>query len=205
MATEKERMLLGELYNAQDETLLTLFNSAKKLLGLINASSEAEPEYRIELFRKLFKKTGPALWIEPPFYCDYGCNITVGNRFYANYDCIIIDVCDVIIGDNVFFGPRVSVYTASHPIDAHIRDMGLEFGKSVSVGNNVWVGGNTVINPGVTICDGSVIGSGSVVTRDIPPGVVAAGNPCRVLRAITDEDARYWADREREYRRNRGR
>ena len=121
------------------------------------------------------------------------------------FDCIILDVCDVTIGDNVFLAPRVCIYTAGHPIDAGVRRRQLEYGKKVVIGNDVWVGGNTVINPGVTIGDNVVIGSGSVVTKDIPSGVIAAGNPCRVLRPITEEDTRYWEELEREYRRGQRR
>lgn len=139
------------------------------------------------------------LYIEPPFHCDYGCHISVGEWFYANYDCIMVDVCKVKIGDNVMFGPRVGIYTAGHPIDAEIRNTGLEFGAPVTIGDNVWVGGSVVINPGVTIGNNVVIGSGSVVTKDIPDNVVAVGNPCRVLREITEEDKRYWEEKRKEY------
>ena len=123
----------------------------------------------------------------------------MGKNFYANYDCIIIDVCPVTIGDQVFFGPRVCVYTAAHPIDAKVRSTGLEYGKPVTIGDDVWVGGNTVINPGITIGSNAVIGSGAVVTKDIPGGVIAAGNPCKVLRSITEEDRKYWHLKQEEY------
>lgn len=126
--------------------------------------------------------------------------IYIGENFYANYDCIIVDVCPVNIGDNVFLGPRVCIYTATHPIDAEVRATGLEYGKPVTIGNNVWVGGNTVINPGITIGSNVVIGSGSVVTKDITSGVIAAGNPCKVLRPITDADWKYWHAKQEEYR-----
>ena len=121
------------------------------------------------------------------------CSDISGDNFYANYDCIILDVCPVTIGDNVMFGPRVCIYTAGHPLDAEIRATGIEFGKPVTIGNNVWIGGNSVINPGVTIGSNVVIGSGSVVTKDIPANVIAAGNPCRILRPLTEEDRQYWS------------
>ena len=132
------------------------------------------------------------MWIEPPFRCDYGFHIFLGSGFYANYDCIILDVCPVTIGERVLLGPRVGIYTAAHPLDAAVRATGAEYGAPVTIGDDVWVGGNAVICPGVTIGTGSVIGAGSVVTRDIPPGVVAAGNPCRVLRPIGPADREKW-------------
>ena len=166
--TEKERMLSEKLYIPKDEALAADCARSRRLVRLINGTTEEQAEYRVQLFKELFGRTGENLWVEPPFHCDYGCHISVGENFYANFDCIILDVCDVTIGDDV------------------------------------WVGGNTVINPGVTIGDNVVIGSGSVVTKDIPSGVIAAGNPCRVLRPITEEDTRYWEELEREYRRDRG-
>lgn len=201
--TEKELMLSEQLYIAKDEELAVDCARSRRLTRLINTSTEEQAEYRVQLFRELFGKTGKEFWVEPPFRCDYGSHICVGENFYANCDCIILDVCHVIIGDNVFFGPRVCVYTAGHPIDPVIRGMQLEYGRKVVIGNDVWVGGNTVINPGVTIGDNVVIGSGSVVTKDIPSGVVAAGNPCRVIRPVTEEDGRYWGKLAEEYRKNR--
>lgn len=198
--TEKEKMLSEQLYTAEDEQLQKESKNAKRVTRIFNNTTEEEGLYRIQLLKELFKKTGERLWIEPPFHCDYGCHISVGENFYANYDCIIIDVCDVEIGDNVFFAPRVGVYTAGHPIDAEIRNTGLEYGKKIKIGNSVWIGGNTVINPGVTIGDNVVIGSGSVVTKDIPSGVVAAGVPCKVIREITQEDKRYWQEQAEKYR-----
>ena len=202
--TEKERMLSEKLYIPKDEALAADCARSRRLVRLINGTTEEQAEYRVQLFKELFGRTGENLWVEPPFYCDYGYNIEIGENFYANFDCIILDVCDVTIGDNVFLAPRVCIYTAGHPIDAGVRRRQLEYGKKVVIGNDVWVGGNTVINPGVTIGDNVIIGSGSVVTKDIPSGVIAAGNPCRVLRPITEEDTRYWEELEREYRRDRG-
>lgn len=190
--TEKELMLAGKLYMPRDEELAADCKRSRQLTRLFNSSTEEQREYRVQLLKELFKKTGENISIEPPFRCDYGGNITVGENFYANFDCIILDVNEVVIGDNVLFAPRVCVYTAGHPIDAEIRNSGVEFGFKVVIGNNVWIGGSTVINPGVTIGNNVVIGSGSVVTKDIPDGVVAAGNPCRVIREITEADRLFW-------------
>ena len=156
-------------------------------------------EYRIQILKELFGSTGEKIYIEPSFHCDYGSHIYIGEDFFANYDCIIIDVCDVKIGDRVFFGPRVGVYTAGHPIDAEVRGMHLEFGKPITIGNDVWIGANAVINPGVTIGNDVIIGSGAVVTKDIPDHVIAAGNPCKVLREITEEDHRCWMEKKEQY------
>ncbi|MBS5938578.1 MAG: sugar O-acetyltransferase [Clostridium sp.] len=199
MMTEKEKMLSGNLYMANDKELKADMKKSRMLTRLFNNTTEEQKGYRAELLKELFKKTGENIYIEPPFRCDYGCNISVGNNFYANFDCIILDVCNVDIGENVFFAPRVCIYTAGHPIDADVRNTGLEFGKPVKIGNNVWVGGSTVINPGVTIGNNVVIGSGSVVTKDIPDNVIAVGNPCRVLRKITEEDKIYWEKKKEEY------
>ena len=197
--TEKEKMLSGNLYMANDQELKADAKKSRMVTRLFNNTTEEQKEYRAELLKELFKKTGDNIYIEPSFKCDYGCNISVGNNFYANFDCIILDVCNVDIGENVFFAPRVCIYTAGHPIDAEVRNTGLEFGKPVKIGNDVWVGGNTVINPGVNIGSNVVIGSGSVVTKDIPDYVIAVGNPCRVLREITEEDKIYWEKKKEEY------
>lgn len=202
MATNKENMLAGKLYIAGGEELAKDSRRSRMLTRLFNNTTEEQIEYRTQLLKELFESTGESLYIEPPFRCDYGSNITVGNNFYANFDCIILDVAKVTIGDNVFFAPRVGVYTAGHPIDAGVRNTLLEFGKPVTIGNNVWVGGNVVINPGVTIGNNVVIGSGAVVTKDIPDNVIAAGNPCRVLREITEEDTQYWEKLKEEYYRD---
>ena len=154
--TEKERMLSEKLYIPMDEALAADCARSRRLVRLINGTTEEQAEYRVQLFKELFGRTGENLWVEPPFHCDYGCHISVGENFYANFDCIILDVCDVTIGDNVFLAPRVCIYTAGHPIDAGVRRRQLEYGKKVVIGNDVWVGGNTVINPGVTIGDNVV-------------------------------------------------
>lgn len=198
--TDKELMLAGKLYNpAGDPQLKEDFMRARRLTRLFNSLSEEEMDRRMAVIKELFGSTGEWVHVEQTFHCDYGCHIHVGEDFYANYDCTIIDVCEVRIGDNVFLAPKVGIYTAGHPIDAGVRNSGLEFGAPVTIGDNVWIGGNAVINPGVTIGSNVVIGSGSVVTKGIPDNVIAVGNPCRVLREITREDRDYWEEKKREY------
>jgi maltose O-acetyltransferase len=192
--SEKEKMLNGMLYLASDPVLRKEFYDAKRKVRLFNLTAEIDLDRRLDILNSLFKQVGEDAYIEPPFRCDYGYNISIGKKFYANYDCIMIDVTKITIGDYVMFGPRVSLYTAEHPIDASIRRTGLEYGESIHIGNNVWIGGETVINSGVTIGDNTIIGSGSVVIKDIPSHVIAAGNPCKVIREITSEDYQKWAD-----------
>jgi len=202
--TEKERMLSSKLYIANDEELKRDFMRSRRLTRLINATTEEQLDERQRLFHELLGSAGENCWIETPFRCDYGCHIHVGDNFYANYDCIMLDVCDIHIGNNVFFGPRVCIYTAGHPVDADVRNALLECGKTVRIGDSVWVGGSTVINPGVTIGSNVVIGSGSVVTKDIPDGVVAAGVPCRVIRNITEQDKAFWEAQAADYYTDKG-
>ena len=194
---------MGELYKLNDDKELNEdFMRARRLTRLFNSMTEEQMEERKEIIKELFKSTGENVHVEQTFHCDYGCHISVGENFYANYDCIMVDVCEIFIGVNVLLAPLVGIYTAGHPIDAAVRNEGLEFGKPVIIGDNVWIGGNAVINPGVTIGSGVVIGSGSVVTKDIPDHVVAVGNPCRVLRKINEEDKIYWEkEREKYYQR----
>ncbi len=188
--TEKERMLSGKLYIAKDNELANLHNKA--ISSLFEFNNTLDVTRRSEIIKNLFGQVGKNCYIEPPLRMDYGCNTFIGDNFYANFELIILDVAKVFIGDNVFIGPRVSIYTAGHPIAKEIRNTNLEFGKEVRIGNDVWIGGSTVINPGVTIGNNVVIGSGSVVTKDIPDGVIACGNPCRILRKINDSDLEYW-------------
>lgn len=197
--TEKEKMLQGKLYDAGDKELKKEYLEAIRLVRLFNLTEQSEKDQRQILLKQLLGSMGDNVTIMPPFRCDYGKNIYIGNHFFANYDCIILDVCKITIGDNVMFGPRVCLYPATHPIDAEVRASGLEYGKEIHIGNDVWVGGNTVINGGVTIGDRVIIGSGSIVTRDIPSDVIAAGNPCRVLRKITEKDKREWVKKAQDH------
>lgn len=202
--TQKRRMLAGKMYLPFDPELGKDNKKARVLTREFNASTEDQIDRRTQILKDLFKSTGENVYIEPPFRTDYGCHTSLGDHFYANYDCIIIDVCPVTIGSHVFLGPRVCIYTATHPIDAEVRNSFIELGKPVTIGNDVWIGGNSVINPGVTIGNNVVVGSGSVVVKDIPDNVVAAGNPARVIREITDQDKAYWTALSEEYQREMG-
>lgn len=182
--TEKEKMLAGELYCSKGEELMGERARADRILKLYNATFVKDTERRKELLGELLGSVGENAYIEPNFFCDYGYNIKVGDNFFANYECIILDVCEVKIGSDVLLGPRVSIFTACHPLDPETRRSGLEYGRPVEIGDNVWIGGSSVINPGVKIGRNSVIGSGSVVTKDIPENCVAVGNPCRVIRRL---------------------
>lgn len=184
MKTEKEKMLAGEMYFAWDEQLTSERLRAKEVIFEFNSLQPKEIQKRNELLKTLFGKTGKNFFIEPPFRCDYGYNIEIGENFYANYDCIILDCAKVKIGVNVLFGPNVNLYTAGHPINKEERNKGSEYALPISIGSNVWIGGNVVVNSGLNIGDNTVIGSGSVVTKDIPANVIAFGNPCKVHRKI---------------------
>ena len=186
METEKEKMLRGALYNATDPQLVADRTKARQLLNQLNHSGPEEQDLRTWIVQKLVGKTGKNLWIEPPFYCDYGYNISVGDNVFFNFNCVVLDVMPVKIGDNVLFGPNVQIYTATHPVDWQERATGLEFAKAITIGSHVWVGGGAIICPGVSIGERSVIGAGSVVTKDIPADVFAAGNPCRIIRNLAD-------------------
>src|SRR4051794_11590259 len=177
-------MLAGELYDALDPELVAARTRARDLCQLLNATSESEQDARRRILVELMAKGGESVWMQPPFYCDYGANIFLGERVFFNFNCVVLDVCAVRIGDFTLFGPAVQIYTATHPMNAALRRT-QEYGKPVAIGSDVWVGGGTIICPGVSIGARSVIGAGSVVTRDIPAGTFAAGNPCRVIREIT--------------------
>lgn len=192
MLSEKEKSLNGKLYRACDDELSAERQRAKELLFRFNSLPPSATDERNQIIKKLFCKTGEKFIIEPPFHCDYGSNISIGNNFYANYNLIILDCATTEIGDNVLIGPNVGIYPAGHPVHYELRQQEIEFAFPVHIGNNVWIGGGVVINPGITIGDNSVIGSGSVVTKDIPANVVAAGNPCRAIREIKDRDRRYY-------------
>lgn len=184
MKSEKEKMISGEFYNPADEVLVEERLKARKLTRLYNQTIETDVEERSAILKDLFGKTGENIFVEPTFRCDYGYNIHVGENFYANFDCVILDVCEVRIGDNCLLAPGVHIYTATHPLDPVERNSGVEFGKPVTIGNNVWIGGRAVINPGVTIGNNVVIASGAIVTKDVPDHTVVGGNPAKVLKQI---------------------
>lgn len=188
--TEKEKMQGQMLYNANDEALLEERTRAKELCHAYNQLSPADTEGQREILQRLLGKTGGSFCIMAPFWCDYGYNITLGGNFYANHNLVILDCARVTFGDNVFVAPNCGFYTAGHPIDFARRNRGLEYAYPITVGSNVWIGGGVQVMPGVRIGDNVVIGGGSVVVRDIPDNSVAVGNPCRVIRAITEEDKR---------------
>jgi maltose O-acetyltransferase len=179
--TERQKMLAGDMYDPFDRELVAARDRARDLCQALNATRESEQDERRRILRDLFAKGGDSVWMQPPFFCDYGANIELGERVFFNFNCIVLDVCRVGIGDCTLFGPAVQIYTPLHPFDARQRRRE-EFGKPIDIGADVWVGGGAIILAGVTIGARSVIGAGSVVTRDVPENVFAAGNPCRVIR-----------------------
>jgi maltose O-acetyltransferase len=185
MPSEREKMLAGELYDPMDQELVAGRVRARDLCQSLNATREAEDAERRRILRELFATGGDSVWMQPPFFCDYGANIELGERVFFNFNCVVLDVCRIRIGDYTLFGPAVQILTPMHPMNAELRRR-QEFGKPIEIGADVWVGGGALILPGVRIGSRSVIGAGSVVTRDIPDDVFAAGNPCRVIRPITD-------------------
>ena len=184
MKTEKQKMLAGELYNALDKEISEERVITRLLLKRLNETAENESALRTEILRELLPNAGESLWIQPPFYCDYGYNLKIGEKVFFNFNCVVLDVTYVTIGSRTLFGPNVQVYTATHPLDFQERAKGLEYAKPISIGEDVWIGGSAVICPGVTIGDRTVIGAGSVVTKNIPADVFAAGNPCKVIRQL---------------------
>ncbi len=190
--TEKQKMLAGKAYQAGDATLSKERLKARELVFEFNNLAPKFIKQRKGIIKNLFGKTETAFYIEPPFRCDYGYNIEIGDNFYANFNLVILDCAKVSIGNNVFIAPNVAIYTAGHPIHSHLRDQEYEWAQPITIGDSVWIGGNVVINAGVTIGSNVVIGSGSVVTKDIPSNVLALGNPCKVIREITDEDKDYY-------------
>jgi maltose O-acetyltransferase len=184
MKTEKEKMLAGELYDALDPQLAEDRLATRLLIKELNDTREDQTAERSRILQQLIPHQGHGLWMQPPFYCDYGYNIKLGDKVFFNFNCVVLDVTWVTIGSRTLFGPNVQIYTATHPINHKERASGLEYAKPVTIGEDVWVGGSAVICPGVTIGDRSVIGAGSVVTKDIPADVFAAGNPCRVIRTL---------------------
>ena len=185
MPSEREKMLAGELYDPFDQELVEGRQRARDLCQALNATRESEEDRRRRILRDLFGRGGDTVWMQPPFFCDYGTNIELGERVFFNFNCVVLDVCRVQIGDYTLFGPGVQILTPVHPMNADLRRRE-EYGKPIEIGADVWVGGGALILPGVRIGSRTVVGAGSVVTRDIPEGVFAAGNPCRVLREITE-------------------
>ena len=186
--TNKERRDAGMAY-ISDESVFEEQKECRKILKKLNFMDRSDFDGIAAVVAELFGKSDNA-FVNPPFYCDYGKHIEVGKNFFANYNCTLIDVAKIKIGDNCMMAPNVSVYTAGHPVHPVSRNSAYEYGKEVTIGDNVWLGGNTVVCPGVHIGSNVVIGAGSVVTKDIPDWCVAAGNPCKVIRKITDADAK---------------
>lgn len=189
---QKERMLNELPYQAWKDGLSEERKENKRKVYRYNKLSLDEEKEQDRLIREIVGKCGETIWVEQPFHCDYGYNIEVGNNFYSNYNLTILDVGKVIIGENVMIAPNVSLYTAGHPLHPDARNSGYEYGIGITIGDNVWIGGNTVVNPGVHIGNNVVIGSGSVVTKDIPDNALAAGNPYKVIRFLTEEDKKYY-------------
>lgn len=178
-------MLAGEPYDPHDAELVAARNRAREWCHTLNGTRSNEEHTRRRILSTLFARGGDTVWLEPPFFCDYGSNIFLGEKVYFNFNCVVLDVCPVTIGDRTLIGPAVQIYTASHPMNAEARRT-REFGKPITIDSDVWIGGGAIICPGVTIGSKTVIGAGSVVTRDIPAGVFAAGNPCCVIRTIDE-------------------
>ena len=184
MRTEREKMLAGEVYNPADPILLKEREEARHKARIYNQTLETEEEKRAKLLKELLGSTGDNVYMEPNIRFDYGYNTHVGENFFANFDCTILDVCEVRFGDNCMLGPRVQIYTATHPLHPTERNSGKEYAKPIIFRNNVWIGGSAVINPGVTVGNNVVIASGAVVTKDVPDNVVVGGNPAKVIKQI---------------------
>jgi maltose O-acetyltransferase len=180
-----DRMIAGEPYDPMAPELVAARTRARDLCALLNATRDAQQDERRRILRELFGAGGDTVWMQPPFYCDYGSNIALGERVFFNFNCVVLDVCPVRVGDFTLFGPGVQILTPLHPANAKLRRKE-EFGRPITIGADVWVGGGALILAGVTIGSRAIIGAGSVVTRDVPEGVFAAGNPCRVIKDITE-------------------
>lgn len=184
MKTEKEKMINGEMYISADPELVKDRENARRLVRLYNETLETDYDKRTEILKELLGSTGEQIFIEPNVRFDYGYNMYVGENFYANFNCVFLDVCEIRIGKNCFIAPGVHIYTATHPLNAEERVSGKEYGKPVTIGDNVWLGGSSVINPGVTIGNNVVVASGSVVTKNVQDNVVVGGNPARIIKEI---------------------
>ncbi|MBO9659276.1 MAG: sugar O-acetyltransferase [Chitinophagaceae bacterium] len=186
--TQKELMLSGQEYNYKDDQLDAERLFAEDLVTQYNQAGPQEIDKRNAILKKLLGSQKGNVFVKQPFYCDYGYNIHIGADFFSNFNFTVLDEAKVTIGDNVLVGPNVSIYTVNHAVNIEKRNAGIEYAKTVSIGNNVWIGGNVVILQGVTIGDNSIVGAGSVVTKSVPANVLAAGNPCKVIRELTDQD-----------------
>jgi maltose O-acetyltransferase len=188
MKSEKEKMIAGEMYDPLDKQLVEDRIRTRLLIKALNDTREDDTAQRSRIIKELLPDAAPDLWLQPPFYCDYGYNMKVGERVFFNFNCIVLDVAPVVIGSRTMFGPNVQIYTATHPVDHVERSSGREYARPIVIGEDVWIGGSAVICPGVTIGNRSIIGAGSVVTKDIPDDVIAAGNPCKVIRPIKQNE-----------------
>ncbi|ANU12024.1 transferase [Planococcus antarcticus DSM 14505] len=186
MKTEKEKMLAGEMYDPQDAELRQNRMNARRLSRLFNETTEMDGQDRADLLKKLFGTTGEIIHVEPTIRCDYGFNMHVGENFYANFDCVFLDICEIRIGDNCMIAPGVHIYTATHPLEPTARNSGKEFGKPITIGDNVWIGGRAIINPGITIGDNAIIAAGAVVTKNVSANSVVGGNPAKIIRHIEE-------------------
>ncbi|WP_417291346.1 sugar O-acetyltransferase [Corallibacter sp.] len=184
--TEKQKMLAGEMYNPSDPELIKERQTVRLLFQEFNSLNENQAEKRNTILYKIFKNADENLYVEPPFHCDYGSNIIAGKNLFMNFNCCILDVAKVTIGDNCMFGPHVQIYTATHPLEFKSRNSGKEYALPITIGNNVWIGGNATICPGVTLGNNVVVGSGAVVTKSFPDDVVIAGNPAKIIKTINN-------------------
>jgi maltose O-acetyltransferase len=188
MKTEKDKMIAGEMYDPLDKQLVEDRIRTRLLIKALNDTREDDTAQRSRIIKELLPDAAPDLWLQPPFYCDYGYNMKIAERVFFNFNCIVLDVAPVVIGSRTMFGPNVQIYTATHPIDHVERSSGREYARPIVIGEDVWIGGSAVICPGVTIGNRSIIGAGSIVTKDIPDNVIAAGNPCKVIRPIKQNE-----------------
>ena len=188
MKTQREKMTDGEIFMTGDPELMEDKKNARTLAARYNATTEEEPELRLAILKELFGSCDDQIFIKPPFKCDYGYNIHLGKKFFANFDCIMLDCAPIYIGDHCYMGPKTCIYAVNHPMTARERATGAAKGSSVHIGNNVWFGGNCVVLPGVHIGDNVVVGAGSVVVKDIPDNALVVGNPARVVRYIDQNE-----------------
>ncbi len=186
--TAWEKLQAGLVYNDFDDDLFQRRVSAKKIFRAYNRTEDEETDLRQQLMKELFKRVGKNVWIKPDFRCEFGKNIIIEDNVYINFGCVILDCAEVYIGENTMLGPNIGIYPVNHSNDAEERIHGVCYGKPVHIGKNVWLGGDVKILAGVSIGDNAIIGTGSVVTKDIPAGVIAVGNPCKVIRTVTEKD-----------------